>query len=52
MTNEALNPNDKSGSRSVYDLEERTALFGETVIRFGKTIPKNSVTMPLVGQAK
>ena len=50
MSNEAPSSNDKSGGRPAYDLEERTALFGETVIRFAKTIPKNSVTMPLIGQ--
>jgi len=50
MTNEAPNSNDKSGSRPVYDLEERTALFGETVIRFAKSIPKNLVTTPLISQ--
>ena len=33
-----------------FDLEERTALFGEAVIRFAKTIPKGTVTTPLVSQ--
>ena len=33
-----------------FDLEERTAMFGEAVIRFAKTIPKNPVTTPLIGQ--
>ena len=34
----------------VYDLEERTALFGEDIIAFAKTIVKDEVTRPLIGQ--
>ena len=34
----------------VYDLEERTARFGEAVIDFAKTIPQNPVTSRLVSQ--
>ena len=33
-----------------YDLEERTARFGEEIIKFVKKIPKNSVTLPLIPQ--
>jgi four helix bundle protein len=33
-----------------YDLEERTAQFGEAIIGFAKTIPHTPVTMPLIGQ--
>ena len=33
-----------------YDLEERTAKFGEAIIRFAKTIPVNLITTPLIGQ--
>jgi len=33
-----------------YDLEERTARFGEAIIRFAKRIPVNPVTLPLIGQ--
>ena len=33
-----------------FDLEERTAVFGEAVIRFAKTISKNPVTTPLISQ--
>jgi four helix bundle protein len=33
-----------------YDLEERTARFGEEVIAFAKRIPLNDVTRPLVSQ--
>jgi four helix bundle protein len=34
----------------VYDLEERTARFGEAVIDFAKTIPQNAVTSRLISQ--
>jgi four helix bundle protein len=34
----------------VYDLEERTARFGEAVIDFGKTIPQNAVTNRIIAQ--
>src|SRR6516165_8868347 len=33
-----------------YDLEERTARFGEAVIAFAKWIRKNAITLPLIGQ--
>src|SRR3990170_3901360 len=33
-----------------YDLEERTAKFGEDVISFAKEIPKNPITLPLISQ--
>jgi len=33
-----------------YDLEERTATFGEEVIRFAQKIPKNEITRPLITQ--
>lgn len=33
-----------------FDLEERTAVFGETVIGLAKKIPKNPVTIPLISQ--
>lgn len=34
----------------IYDLEERTAKFGENVIDFCKKIPKSAITIPLIGQ--
>jgi four helix bundle protein len=34
----------------VYDLEERTACFGESVIDFARTIPQNPVTNRIIGQ--
>ncbi len=33
-----------------FDLEERTARFGEAIIEFAKRIPVNPVTEPLIGQ--
>ncbi len=33
-----------------YDLEERTAKFGENVIEFCKTVEQNVVTRPLISQ--
>jgi four helix bundle protein len=37
-------------SRRVYDLEERTACFGEAVIDFAKSIPQNPVTSRIIAQ--
>ncbi|SRR6266571_4011099 len=34
----------------VYDLEERTAIFAETIIALCKKAPKNEVTKPLINQ--
>lgn len=34
----------------VYDLEERTAKFGENIIELSKLIPKNTVILPLINQ--
>ena len=33
-----------------YNLEERTAEFGEAVIDFAKTIPQNNISSPLIKQ--
>ncbi len=33
-----------------YDLEERTAQFGEAVIRYPLTLPRNAVSSPLISQ--
>ncbi|MBI4658015.1 MAG: four helix bundle protein [Verrucomicrobia bacterium] len=33
-----------------FDLEERTAKFGESIIAFAQTIPQNPVTTPLINQ--
>jgi four helix bundle protein len=36
--------------KKVYDLEERTAKFGEAIIAFAKKLPQNPITLPLIGQ--
>jgi four helix bundle protein len=46
MTTEIQNTNDKK----VYDLEERTALFGEGIIDFIKTLPHDRISDELVKQ--
>ncbi len=33
-----------------FDLEERTAKFGEDIIEFAKKIPPNPITLPLITQ--
>ena len=33
-----------------WDLEERTAKFGENIIRFCKKISRNPITIPLITQ--
>src|SRR4051794_14191419 len=42
--------NDGAPGKSKYDLEERTACFGEAVIRFCKTLSKDAVMLPLISQ--
>ncbi len=45
------NPTNKvSDGAPKYDLEERTAHFGEAIIGFARTIPKNPITTPLISQ--
>jgi len=34
----------------MYDLEERTSVFGQRIIAFVKTLPNNTVTVPLIKQ--
>ncbi len=45
----ALDDNPAVAKRG-FDLEERTARFGEAVIAFCKKVPQNVVTLPLIGQ--
>jgi len=40
----------KEDSTPKYDLEERTAKFGEEIIIFCKKNPKNAITLPLINQ--
>jgi len=37
-------------SKNKYDLEERTAKFGEEIIKFAKTIPVNIITKEIIPQ--
>jgi four helix bundle protein len=46
MTKEIQSPNGKPA----FDLEERTAQFGETIVHFARTVVKNPVTVPLISQ--
>lgn len=46
MPNEGQDLNNKKK----YDLEERTAKFGERIIQFANKIPKNVVTLPIISQ--
>lgn len=42
-------PNSKNPKQK-YDLEERTAKFGEEIIKFADKVPKNAITLSLIGQ--
>lgn len=33
-----------------YDLEERTSKFGEDIVEFAKKVPRNAITLPIIGQ--
>jgi four helix bundle protein len=46
MTKEIPSPN----GRPAFDLEERTARFGEAVIHFARAVAKNPVSTPLISQ--
>jgi four helix bundle protein len=41
---------EESRDKRIYDLEERTARFGEVVIDFAKTIPQSPVTSRIISQ--
>ena len=47
----ALELNDKiGGEEKPFDLQERTAVFGEQIVRFAKQIPRTPVTDRLISQ--
>ena len=46
MPNQAQN----SKPQKVYNLEERTAVFGENVVEFCKFLPQNNINIPLIRQ--
>src|SRR5208282_4810786 len=39
-----------AAEKPAFDLHERTACFGEKIIAFAKTLPKDPVTSPLIPQ--
>src|SRR5580765_5022451 len=41
---------EEAEAKRVYDLEERTARFGEAIIDFAKTIPQNPITSRIITQ--
>ena len=49
MSNQAQNPNDLN-NKNKYDLEERTARFGEAIIEFVKSLPRDPINIPLITQ--
>jgi len=53
MSNQVQNPNLPTGQAGVkkpYDLEERTAKFGENVIDFIRILPNSNLNYPLLNQ--
>ena len=46
----AGSPTSGGAERPRFDLEERTAKFGEAIIAFARSLPKDAVTLPLIGQ--
>jgi four helix bundle protein len=50
MNSDVLVVREEPDAKPVYDLEERTARFGEAVIDFARTIPQDAVTNRLIGQ--
>ena len=51
MSNKVQSSNQiKSSNEKVFDLEERTGRFGEVIIEFVKTLERNEINRPLIGQ--
>ena len=58
MTNQTRNPNDRNRDvpvsatrpRDGFDLEERTASFGEAIIALARRTSTNAVTLPIINQ--
>src|SRR5262245_949284 len=52
MTKETRMPNDERSlvTKRAFDLEERSARFGESVIQFCRGLPRNPITDPLIRQ--
>ena len=50
MTNDEILNGVTTPAKPKYDLEERTACFGEAIIAFAKKLPANAVTNPIISQ--
>jgi four helix bundle protein len=50
MSDTVDNPEGESHEGPKFDLAERTAVFGEAIIRFAKRVPRNPITVPLIIQ--
>jgi four helix bundle protein len=50
MDGDGLVVREEPEEKRVYDLEERTARFGEAIIDFARTIPQDAVTSRLISQ--
>ena len=50
LDDEAILVQEEPDTKPVYDLEERTARFGEAVIDFAKSIPQSPVTSRIISQ--
>lgn len=54
MTNDELTMTDEGGetlpAEKVFDLEERTAKFGEAVLVFARTVPVDHISKPILSQ--
>lgn len=52
MTNNKVQSSNKvqRSNAKVYDLEERTARFGENIIEFAQTLEKHAINLPLISQ--
>ena len=40
----------RAGAKPKFDLEERTAVYGESVIHFCERLPRTAITKPLISQ--
>jgi len=40
----------RPGNNPIFDLEERTAVYGESVIHFCERLPRTAITKPLISQ--
>lgn len=53
MTNQIQNPclaGRQANNKKKYDLKQRTGKFGEKVVKFALTLPRNAVNNPLISQ--